>query len=122
MKLTFGQRFARASAGGEDGGRNAHPTALLQLGVLMAARGHEGPVRIEATLNAESFYRRHGFVRTGTGFSSHRGAGAPIEIVHMELVEWRVCRVGNLPTGALPGGEDGGQNAHPTARCRSNAG
>ncbi len=48
---------------------------------------HDGPVRIEATLNAESFYRRHGFVRTGTGFSSHCGAGAPIEIVHMELVE-----------------------------------
>ena len=59
----------------------------MQLGVRMAAMGHDGPVRIEATLNAESFYRRHGFVRVGTGFSSHRGAGAPIEIVHVELVE-----------------------------------
>jgi hypothetical protein len=51
----------------------------------MARLGHRGPIRVEATLNAESFYCRHGCRRIGVADFS-RGLGGPrIEIVLMEL-------------------------------------
>jgi GNAT superfamily N-acetyltransferase len=58
---------------------------LLNIGVDQARSGHVGPVRLEATLNAEGFYRRHGFKSVGRGTFSHGLGGDPIEIVHMEL-------------------------------------
>lgn len=58
---------------------------LLDIGIDEARRSYEGPIRIEATLNAESFYRRHGFRTVGQGHFSHGLGGAPIDIVHMEL-------------------------------------
>jgi len=58
---------------------------LLEIGIAAARRNHAGPVRIESTMNAESFYRRHGFRPVGRGTFSHGLGGDPIEIVRMEL-------------------------------------
>ncbi len=58
---------------------------LLDIGVAQARAGHSGPIRLEATVNAEAFYRRYGFRSTGRGQFSHGLGGEPIEIVDMEL-------------------------------------
>lgn len=58
---------------------------LLAAGIEQAGAGHAGPVRLEATINAEGFYRRHGFKAVRRGVFSHGLGGDPIEIVHMEL-------------------------------------
>jgi GNAT superfamily N-acetyltransferase len=58
---------------------------LLDIGVARAKLGHSGPIRLEATINAESFYQKHGFRSIRRGYFSHGLGGAPIEIVHMEL-------------------------------------
>lgn len=58
---------------------------LLHIGLETARVGHMGPIRVEATLNAESFYRRHGFRRIGPGEFSHGFGGPRIEIALMEL-------------------------------------
>jgi GNAT superfamily N-acetyltransferase len=58
---------------------------LLKVGIEKARLGHEGPIKLEATLNAEGFYRRHGFTAIGRGHFSHGLGGEPIEIVHMTL-------------------------------------
>jgi GNAT superfamily N-acetyltransferase len=58
---------------------------LLDIGIDLARKGHSGPIRLEATLNAEGFYQRHGFVTVDRGTFSHGLGGDPIPIVHMEL-------------------------------------
>lgn len=58
---------------------------LLQAGLAQARRSHEGPIRLEATLNAVGFYERHGFRKKGEGYASHTLGGPPLAIVHMEL-------------------------------------
>jgi len=58
---------------------------LLAIGIEQARRGHSGPIKLEATINAEGFYRRCGFRSIGRGQFSHGLGGEPIEIVHMEL-------------------------------------
>jgi hypothetical protein len=58
---------------------------LLKIGIEKARLGHEGSVKLEATLNAEGFYRRHGFKAIGRGRFSHGLGGEPAEIVHMVL-------------------------------------
>ncbi len=67
------------AAGNGLGGR------LLEIGVAAARDGHDGPVRLESTINAAGFYRRHGFREVGRGHFSHGLGGDPIEIIHMEL-------------------------------------
>lgn len=57
---------------------------LLETGLEIARKGHDGPIRVESTRNAEAFYRRHGFKVIGTGYFSHGLGGDPIEIVQME--------------------------------------
>jgi predicted N-acetyltransferase YhbS len=59
--------------------------ALLRVGIENARKGHIGPIRVEATLNATGFYRRHGFESVGAGHFSHGAGGDPIAIMHMEL-------------------------------------
>jgi len=59
-------------------------TRLLELGLAKASEGHTGPIVVEATLNSEAFYRKHGFLATGRGLAGHDVGGAEIEIVHME--------------------------------------
>lgn len=58
---------------------------LLQIGIEKARSGHVGPIKLEATINAEGFYRRHGFKAIGRGQFSHGLGGEPIEIVQMML-------------------------------------
>lgn len=72
--------FILPEAGGAGLGKR-----LLAVGIENARSGHIGPVRLEATINAESFYRRQGFKTIKRGFFSHGVGGDPIEIVHMEL-------------------------------------
>nr|WP_280821070.1 GNAT family N-acetyltransferase [Mesorhizobium soli] len=58
---------------------------LLEIGIKNARLGHKGPIKVESTINAEGFYRKHGFRTIERGFFSHGVGGDPIEIVHMEL-------------------------------------
>lgn len=59
-------------------------TRLMQIGLAMAEPAGGGPVRVEATRNAEPFYRKFGFVRVGEGCFAGRGDGfPPIETVIM---------------------------------------
>jgi GNAT superfamily N-acetyltransferase len=58
---------------------------LLAIGIENAAKGHEGPIRIESTLNAQSFYEHHGFRPVRKDHFSHSLGGDPIEIVVMEM-------------------------------------
>jgi len=58
---------------------------LLEIGIAQARVGHSGPIRLEATINAEGFYRKHGFRSVGRSFFSHGLGGEPIDIVYMEL-------------------------------------
>ncbi|MCP1845613.1 GNAT superfamily N-acetyltransferase [Bradyrhizobium sp. USDA 4524] len=58
---------------------------LLEMGIAQARLGHSGPIRLEATINAESFYRKCGFRSVGRGSFSHGLGGMPIEVIHMEL-------------------------------------
>jgi GNAT superfamily N-acetyltransferase len=57
---------------------------LLHVGIEMARRGHNGPVRVEATLNAVDFYKKHGFKILMSGHASHTVGGPLIPVVHME--------------------------------------
>ena len=58
---------------------------LLAIGIAKARTGHAGPIKLESTINAEGFYRRHGFKPIGKGYFSHGLGGDPIAIVQMEL-------------------------------------
>lgn len=58
---------------------------LLAIGLDKARPGHDGPIKVEATVNAEGFYQRHGFRSITRGYFSHGLGGEPIEIVRMEL-------------------------------------
>jgi predicted GNAT family N-acyltransferase len=58
---------------------------LLEIGIAQARLGHSGPIKLEATINAEGFYQRHGFRSMKRGYFSHGIGGVPIEIVHMQL-------------------------------------
>lgn len=58
---------------------------LLEMGIAKARLDHDGPIRVESTLNAERFYARHGFRTIEQGFFSHGAGGDPIAIVLMEL-------------------------------------
>ncbi|HEX9447519.1 MAG TPA: GNAT family N-acetyltransferase [Dongiaceae bacterium] len=72
--------FIRPDAAGQGLG-----SALLEKGLIVARQGHAGPIKVEATINAERFYERHGFQALRRGYFSHGVGGPPIEIVHMEL-------------------------------------
>ena len=57
---------------------------LLALGLAAARKGHEGPVRLEATLHAVGFYRRHGFVEVSRTMFTDPPGREPVEVVNME--------------------------------------
>lgn len=57
---------------------------LLAAGLKIANTAHTGPIRVEATLNAEPFYRKHGFIALRRGFFTPDPGSPPVEIVHME--------------------------------------
>src|SRR5262245_32693031 len=73
--------FILPNASGSGLGRH-----LLQIGIEQARRGHHGPIKTEATLNAVGFYERHGFKIRGKGYArSDNVGGAQIPIMQMEL-------------------------------------
>ncbi len=58
---------------------------LMEIGLPLVRNGHDGPVIVEATLNAEPFYAKFGFVTVGHGYFSHGVSETPpIEIAKME--------------------------------------
>lgn len=71
--------FVLAQAAGQQLG-----SRLLAAGLAKAQAPHVQVIKVESTLNAEGFYRRHGFVAKGRDFFSHGVGGDPIEIVVME--------------------------------------
>jgi predicted N-acetyltransferase YhbS len=58
---------------------------LLKIGIANAHAPGLRIIKVESTLNAENFYKRHGFVSRTQGVFSHGVGGQPIGIVHMEL-------------------------------------
>lgn len=58
-------------------------TAILGRAMELARAGHEGPIRVHATLNARSFYERHGFRETHR--TTVRRNHVDIEVVAMEM-------------------------------------
>jgi GNAT superfamily N-acetyltransferase len=72
--------FILPSAAGQGRGKR-----LLTVGIEQARLGHQGVIRVEATLNAVSFYEHHGFKITGNGVATHIVGGPPIPVVYMEL-------------------------------------
>ena len=58
---------------------------LLVIGLEQARIGYKGPIRVEATLNAEGFYARHGFKTVCKGPASHQFSDDPIELAYMEM-------------------------------------
>ena len=71
--------FVLAQAAGQQLG-----SRLLAAGLAKAQAPHVQVIKVESTLNAEGFYRRHGFIATGRDVFSHGVGGDPIEVVLME--------------------------------------
>jgi GNAT superfamily N-acetyltransferase len=64
--------------------RHGIGTAILRHAVSMARRGHDGPLRLEATLNARDFYERAGFREVRR--SPVRRNDVDIPVVVMEMI------------------------------------
>jgi GNAT superfamily N-acetyltransferase len=60
-------------------------TAIMDRALVIARRGHKGPIRLESTLNAEAFYGRFGF-RVVKRLAVQRN-GTNVPAVMMELAE-----------------------------------
>lgn len=58
---------------------------LVRLGIELAAADAPGPVTVQATLNAQSFYERHGFRFQGEGTYEHGTGGIPVRVANMVL-------------------------------------
>lgn len=68
--------YVDPSATGQGVGR-----LILDRAVELARKDHSGPIRVESTLNASSFYEHHGFVEVKRGTVSRNQAEAPIVIM-----------------------------------------
>jgi GNAT superfamily N-acetyltransferase len=60
-------------------------SALMHYGITKAKINHKGPIKIEATLNAQPFYETVGFQKTGDRITRRNDVDIPI--VEMELKE-----------------------------------
>lgn len=56
---------------------------LLEHGLKIASKNH-AKIKVDATLNAEGFYKKHGFVKVGDG--AHTRNGVEIPVVVMEYL------------------------------------
>jgi GNAT superfamily N-acetyltransferase len=52
-------------------------SALLEAAVEVAGHAHAGPIKLDATLNAVSFYQQFGFVAVRAGVATKRGVHMP---------------------------------------------
>ena len=68
-----------------DAGRDGQGigSVLFRRALEIAARGHEGPIKLVSTLNAEGFYAKHGFVPVKKSTVSRNEVEIPV--VEMEL-------------------------------------
>lgn len=53
---------------------------LLEYGLKIALKGHK-KVKVESTLNAEEFYKKHGFIKIRDDIHIEKGVEAPIIIL-----------------------------------------
>ncbi|MGB5870037.1 MAG: GNAT family N-acetyltransferase [Albidovulum sp.] len=74
--------FVRPEAAGQGLGAR-----LLALGVKLACDGAPRAITLEATLNAQAFYERLGFVADRQGWYSGANDGVPVAVVYMHLDE-----------------------------------
>lgn len=70
--------FVRGASAGQGVGAR-----LLEFALAQARAGADGVVRLEATLNAQAFYERHGFIKVGES-RLQRASGMTLETVLME--------------------------------------
>ena len=59
-------------------------TAILRHAVGLARREHDGPVRLEATLNARDFYKRAGFREVKHSSVKRNRADVPVVIMEFD--------------------------------------
>lgn len=72
--------FVRPEAAGQGLGAR-----LVQLGIELAATDAPEPVIVQATLNARTFYERHGFRFESEGAYEHGTGGIPVKVANMVL-------------------------------------
>jgi GNAT superfamily N-acetyltransferase len=72
--------FVRSEAAGMGVG-----ALLLDFAVTAARQDHDGNITVEATLNAQKFYEKHGFVKTGENCLL-RESGLRLETVLMDRI------------------------------------
>ena len=58
--------------------------ALLHHAVALARRGHEGPVRLQATLNARDFYAREGFREIERAVTRRNDVDIPVIVMEYD--------------------------------------
>ena len=58
---------------------------LLNYGLKIALKGHK-KVKVESTLNAEEFYKKHGFVKVRNDIKITKGVEAPIIILEYSAI------------------------------------
>jgi len=68
-----------------DHARQGVGSALVSHGLAKAKENHNGPIRVESTLNAQPFYERMGFKKTGERVARRNDVDIPI--VEMTLDE-----------------------------------
>ena len=66
-----------------DVARHGVGSTLVQHGISKAKINWDGPVKVVATLNAQPFYEKHGFTKTGTRVVQRNNIAMPI--IEMEL-------------------------------------
>ncbi len=58
-------------------------STILHHAISIARRDHEGPVRVESTLNASHFYERHGFREITRSTIKRNHVDVPIVLMEM---------------------------------------
>jgi GNAT superfamily N-acetyltransferase len=60
-------------------------TVILRHAIVLACKGHDGPVRLEATLNARDFYERAGFREVTRSAVKRNQVDVPVVVMEMEF-------------------------------------
>ena len=58
--------------------------AILRHGIALARRGHAGPIRLQATLNAREFYAREGFREIERAATRRNDVEIPVVVMECE--------------------------------------
>ena len=59
-------------------------TAILRHAIGLARREHDGPVRLEATLNARNFYQRAGFSEVKHSTVKRNRVDVPVVVTELD--------------------------------------